>query len=191
MRFVVNLFAMLTVALVVGFGLSYLALTSWSPVGTMKVGPWVAWPEVGAPEPDPYTNAYLTRQAVLQLGRSEGIRFVAGTDSDGRTLDRNCRYRIDGSTPVAAFWTLMAVDEKGVDIARPDGMAEVVGTSLPRPADGSIEVRVSKRLAPGYWYEITGEGRFSLVLTLYDASIFSGLGSQVEKLPAILNEGCA
>lgn len=191
MRFLVHLFAMIAVALIVGFGTSYFALTDRSPIGTLRVGPWVAWTEVGSTTPDPYTRAHLARRAGLELGRSEGIRFVARTDSDGRPLVRACSYRIDGQTPTASFWTLVATDEDNVDVARPDGLRAVRSTNIARPADGSIEVSVSKTLAPGNWLEIAGTGPFRLVLTLYDAAIFTGLGSEVETLPAILNDGCS
>ena len=39
--------------------------------------------------------------------------------------------------------------------------------------------------------EITGDGPFSLVLTLYDSVIFSGLGSsETATLPSIIRESC-
>jgi hypothetical protein len=190
-RFVVHLLVAIGFALAVGFGLSYLALTDRAPIGTLRVGPWVAWTEIGSTDPDPYTRARIARQARLELGRSEGIEFVARNDSDGRPLDRNCRYRVDGQTPVARFWTLVAVGADGADIARPGGQRAMRSPTIARPSDGSVEIRVSRTLAPGNWLEITGQGRFRLVLNLYDAAIFSGLASEVERLPAILNEGCS
>ena len=110
LRFLLNLLAMLAVALVVGFGLTWYALTDGRLFGAYQIGPWTAWPEAGSPAPDPYTRAFLARSGALQLGQSEGLQFVATTDSDGQPLDRNCRYRIDGTTPAATFWTLVPVD---------------------------------------------------------------------------------
>src|SRR3990170_4069258 len=101
---------MIAVALGIGFGLSWYALSDGRLFGALQVGPWAAWPEAGAPAPDPYTKAHLSRTGALQLGQSEGLQFIASTDSDGRPLLRNCRYRIDGATPVATFWTLVALD---------------------------------------------------------------------------------
>ncbi len=94
---------MLAVALLVGFGLSWYALTDGRLFGAYQSGPWVAWPQAGSPDPDPYSRAFLSRNGALQLGQSEGLQFVATTDSDGRTLDRICAYRIDGTTPLATF----------------------------------------------------------------------------------------
>ena len=59
---------------------------------------------------------------MLQLGIERGLQFVAETDSDGKTLERSCTYRIDGKTPVATLWTLVAVDADGRNIAASDAL---------------------------------------------------------------------
>jgi hypothetical protein len=183
---------MLLVALLVGFGLSWYALNDGRLFGALEIGPWQAWKDVGAPAPDPYTRAFIARSGALELGATEGLQFVATTDSDNRRLDRNCRYRIDGTTPAARFWTLVPVSaEDGAPIARPDGPAVFQSARLSRAGDGSVELYVSKSLAPQNWLEITGEGAFNLVLTLYDTSSLSGVGSEVASLPSIIREACA
>ena len=111
MRFVLRLLLSIAVALAVGFGLSYYALTDGRLFGVAQVGPWHAWPDVGANAPNPYTRGHLARTAAFELGQSEGLQFTATTDSDGQPLTRACAYRIDGKTPLATFWTLVAQDE--------------------------------------------------------------------------------
>lgn len=182
---------MLVVALAVGFGLSYYALTAGQSVGGVRIGPWLAWPDAGKPAPNPYSRAYLTRAGALQLGQSEGLQFTATTDSNDRPLDRDCRYRIDGTTPVASFWTLAAVDADWVDIARAPSQPELRSSMLVRADDGAIIAYVSKRLSPENWLEITGTGPFALVLTLYDTSLLSGFAGGEDLLPSITREGCA
>jgi hypothetical protein len=191
LRFLVQLLSMVGVALVVGFGLSYYALTDGRLLGALRVGPWAAWPAVGAAAPDPYTQAYLARTGALQLGQGEGIVFTAADDSDGRPLVRACRYRIEGTTPVATFWTLQAVAADGSNIARPDGQLELQSRDVARANDGSLVLTVSKTLAPANWLEITGNGPFRLLLTLYDPSNLSGSGVAVQSLPTIRREACA
>lgn len=190
MRFLFNLLLMIVIALGVGFGLSYYTLADGRLIGAVKVGPWAAWPGVGAPSPDPYTRAYLARTGSLELGRSEGIAFTATTDSDGKPLDRSCRYRIDGTTPVAGFWTLQAIGADGDNIVPAKGQQALRSRSVARANDGSLLLYVSKTLAPDNWLEITGDGPFQLVLTLYDPSNLSGAGVAVQTLPAILKEVC-
>lgn len=189
MRFLLHLGLMIGVALTLGFGLSWYALSDGRLVGAIEIGPWQAWRDVGVPSPDPYTRAYIARTGGLELGASEGLQFIARTDSDNRGLDRACRYRIDGTTPAARFWTLVPVAPvNGIPIARPDGPLAFISTRLSRAGDGSFALHVSRTLAPQNWVEITGEGAFELVLTLYDTP---SVGGGIASLPAIIREGCA
>lgn len=181
---------MIGIALSVGFGLSWYALSDTGIVGSLRVGPWIAWREGGSPVPDPYTRAHLARAGALQLGASEGLQFVARTDSDGQRLDRDCRYRIDGSTPVAAFWTLVPVDLEHRIITRPGTPEAFNSTRVARATDGSLQLYVSRTISPRNWLEIDGAGPFQLVLTLYDTTSLAGASVAPSVLPSIIREAC-
>ena len=110
MRFLINLLLMLVVALSVGFGLSYYALSDGRLFGAQQYGPWTTWARAGAPEPDPYTRAFITRNAALQLGQAEGLQLVATSDSDGRASSVRCTlFGFPGNTAMAfiEFSTLL------------------------------------------------------------------------------------
>jgi hypothetical protein len=188
-RFVLHLLMMIAVALSVGFGLSYYALTDGRLFGAVQVGPWIAWPDVGSPAPNPYTRSLLAREAMLQLGQAEGLRFIASVDGDDQPLTRNCAYRIKGMTPLATAWTLVALDADGRNIAAPDSDQAMRSTGVARLNDGSIEIGVGTGLMPGNWLELTGSGPFTLVLNLYDTAAFSGFSSD-ESMPAISRGDC-
>lgn len=190
MRFLLNLMLMLAIALAVGFGLSWYALSDGRFFGAFQSGPWTAWVGAGSPAPDPYTRAFITRNAALQLGSAEGLQLIATTDSDGQHLDRACRYRIDGRTPTATFWTLIPVGPDGASIARADGPPGFHSARVSRANDGSMQLHIGKALRPLNWLEITGEGPFSLVLSLYDTVLFTGVGGNETALPSIIREGC-
>ena len=190
MRFLANLLLMLVVALAIGFGLSWYALNDGRLVGGAQLGPWTAWPRAGSANPDPYTRAYLARNGALQLGLAEGVQFVAVADSDGRLLDRSCRYRVDGNTSTATFWTLIPTTPDGLTIAQPDGPVGFQSNRIARANDGSMQLYVSKTLAPLNWLEITGAGSFWMVLTLYDTPVFSGVSTNETALPSIIREAC-
>lgn len=192
MRSLINLVVAVGLALVLGFGLSWYALTDGRLFGTLAIGPWVAWRDVGKPDPDPYTRAFIVRSGALELGASEGMQFTALTDSDNKRLERNCTYRIDGTTPPARFWTLTAIDpETGRLVTRPDGVPNMHSERLARAEDGSVVIRVGTALSPGNWLELSGTGPFALQLTLYDAASLAGLGTEPTSLPAIIREACA
>lgn len=190
MRFVLRLLLMIVVALAVGFGLSYHALTDGRYFGAVQLGAWVAWPDIGAPTPNPYTRAHIARDAAFQLGRSEGLQFIAGTDDDGEPLDLACAYLIEGRVPVSAFWTLAAVDGDWINIAAPDTDAALRSSEVARLDRGLLQIRVGTRLQPLNWLEVTGSGPFRLVLTLYDTTALSGFSSADMTLPAIKREDC-
>lgn len=190
MRFVFYLLMMIAVALGVGFGLSYYALTDGRLFGVAQVGPWHAWPDVGASAPNPYTRGHLARTAAFELGQAEGLQFTATVDSDGQALTRDCAYRIEGRTPLATFWTLVALDVTGINIAAPDTSSAIRSGNIARADDGSILVNVGTRLQPRTWLELTGTGPFKLVLTLYDTAAFSGFSSDAS-MPSIIRGDCA
>ena len=190
MRFVLRLLMSIAVALAVGFGLSYYALTDGRLFGAVTLGPWTTWPDIGSPTPNPYTRGHITRAAALQLGRSEGLQFIATTDSDGLPLDLSCSYRIDGHVPVSTFWTLAAVDEDWVNLAVPDAGAALRSSEIARTDDGALRIHVGTQLRPSNWLELAGSGPFSLVLTLYDTTALSSFASADVTMPSITQEGC-
>ena len=53
MRFVLRLLMSIAVALSLGFGLSYYALTDGRLFGAVSLRPWTAWPDIGSPNPNP------------------------------------------------------------------------------------------------------------------------------------------
>lgn len=183
---------MVSIALAIGFGLSWYALTDGKLFGTVEVGPWTAWRDVGRPSPDPYTRAFIVRSGGLELGAGEGMQFVAMNDDQGRRLTRACSYQIVGRTPTARFWTLVAVEpESGALVSRADGPPAVVSSRIARTADGGIVVNVGTTVRPLNWYELAGDGPFDLMLTLYDAASPSGATPEGFVLPTIRRERCA
>lgn len=191
MRFIVHLVLMLGLALCIGFGLSYYALTDGAIMTGYHNGPWTTFPRAGAPNPDPYSLAYITRKRELQLGLSEGISFIADTDSDGEALHTSCTYRIDGKMPLASFWTLAAEDRDGRNIARFADNPILDSRAVNRLQDGSLLLHVGSQLSPGNWLETRNDGNFRLQLRLYDAAAFSGSEDSIGILPSISKEVCA
>jgi hypothetical protein len=189
-RFVLGLIITVSVALLTGFGASYLALEDGRLFGALRIGPWAAWPGAGGGSVDPYTMAFLARTGRLQLGRSEGLRFTARTDSGGTPLRRECRYTIEGTTPVAAMWTLYARAPDASVIGEPSRRPAIDSVNLARQTDGGIAVHVGPRVRPGTWLATPGTGPYALVLNLYDTSVFAGLGATLDALPVIEPEGC-
>ena len=190
MRFLIHQLLFFGIALGVGFGLSYLALEKGQLFSTLRVGPWVAWSEVGSPQPDPYTRAHISRDAALELARAEGIRFVATQDSAGQNLLAQCTYRVDGTTPESSLWTLVAIAQDGSFATKPNAPLALRSDHLIYEGDGSFEIHIGPDLSHKNWLETSSTGALKLALTLYDSSVFSGFTSAANSLPSIFLEGC-
>lgn len=191
MRFIFYLLYSSAIALALGLGLSWYALTDGRLVGARQIGPWTAWPETGGEHPDPYTRAYLARNGFLQLGTSEGLQFAAETDSDGQTLERSCTYAIDGKTPAASLWTLVAADVNGRNIAVSDTLLALDSNHLSRASDGSAVIAVGPALSAGDWLEIGGRGPFHLLLSVYDTPIAGSPDWTTSEMPTITRRSCS
>lgn len=190
MRFLFHLVLFLGVSLGIGFGLSYIALEKGALFGTIRVGPWLAWSQVGIPEPDPYTQAFMARNGALELARAEGIRFTAENDSNGQTLRRECSYRLKGTMPTSAMWTLLATDKEGISVTRQGAILALNNSRLVRESNGSVILYAGPVLREKNWLDIRGNGPFLLILNLYDSAIFSNLDAGESLLPSITLEGC-
>lgn len=191
MGFILRLLLGLAVALSVGFGLSYYALTDGRLFAAVRIGPWAAWPDVGQPMPDPYTRAFLARNGILQLGSAEGIQFTAFTDQEGQPLFSGCTYRVAGLVPGASFWTLEATDLEGTNIAADADLMVLQSERIARSGNGALLAHVGPHLASGNWLETTGEVPFRLQLTLYDVNVSSGSAATIEQMPSITRMRCS
>ncbi len=89
---------------------------------------------------------------------------MAAIDSDGRPLDRACRYRIDGTTPVATFWTLSRRrPTRRASITRADAPAPLsTAPASPAPMTARWSSMSAARWRRSNWLEITGDGPFAL-----------------------------
>lgn len=188
-----SLLIALALAVAVGGGAASvgMVLNSQEGIGAVSVGPWTAFPDIGTPDADPYSKARVARDGVLALGRAEGLSFVADRDSTGVTLRSECSYRLEGSLPVARFWTLYATDR--AHMALKSGIrrdASLHSLEVLRQPDNSISVSVGVRPEPGNWLAVGGVGAMNLVLTLYDTPIASSTGLSGIEMPRIVRVQC-
>jgi hypothetical protein len=181
----------LVIAIGLGGGSVWYALNAQSGVGAIRIGPWTAFPDIGTPEADPYTQARVAREGVLPLGRAEGLAFVADKDSNGAALRRECRYSIDGPFPTARFFTLYAADAMLdlIETGRPR-RAVLQSQQLLRRSDDTALISTGRQPRPGNWLAVNGTGPLAFVLTFYDTPIASSTGLSDVKLPEIRKAGC-
>lgn len=180
----------LLLALGLGLGSAYLVLNGAPPFGSLRLGPWQAWPKLGSREADPYMRAITARRGEVPLAVGEGLTFTATVDSEGRRLDSACSYRIGSMVPVARLWTLTLYDEAGRLPASELGRSGFTSAEIIRDAEGRFTVALSRDLQPGNWLQLPASGPFSLVLRLYDTPGAAGVGLDDSTVPAIQRLEC-
>lgn len=184
---------LVTLVIAVGGGAAsvWYALQAQEGVGAVTVGSWTAYPNMGAPDADPYSKARSAREGLLALGRAEGIIFIATRDASGDPLSRNCSYAVEGSTPPARFWTLYAADRslKLLDSGRRRKPA-VQSLAILRNADNSFAIEIGPKASPGNWLPVDGTGPMALILTFYDSPVAGTIGVEDVEMPQVLRTGC-
>lgn len=153
------------------------------------VGPWIAYPDNGTADADPYYRAKVAVTGSLPLGRAEGLVFQASRDDDGNTLLAQCTYLVVGQTPPARFWTLRAEAETAAPLV-PDSASTLHSRSVVRTADNGVEIAVGALPAPGNWLRTGGQGDMKLMLTIYDALVKGGPMADTMTMPSIRRTGC-
>lgn len=183
----------LFLAMSLGGGIAsvWYALNTNRSFGAISYGVWIAYPDAGTPDADPYSTARRARDAELSLGQAEGLPFYAKTDSEGRTLSGLCNYRLDGNVPAARFWTLHAADLALNPIeAPPLRNSALHSRQLLRAADNAFTIRMGPDAAAGNWISVSSSSAVVFVLTLYDTPIATTVTSEGSDFPAIVRMNC-
>lgn len=191
LKTVLGIFLVLCIS-VIGGGVSlWYTLRSQEGLGAVTIDGWTAFPDIGTANADPYSKARVAREAILALGRAEGLAFSAQRDSTGVVLQRQCEYRLDGSVPTARLWTLHANSRSGSLIGSGRLRAPALHSAeLLRMPDNTGSISVGAQPRPGNWLAVSGSGPMVLVLTLYDTTIASSTGLANISLPQIVRVGC-
>ncbi len=178
----------------IGMGSAWYMTQSIQPLDAIELGSWVASPNAGTPDADPYSRARLARTGELPLGSGEGLALVARTDSSGRGLQSDCIYRVLGQTPQARLWTLSVEAADGRALASGDNITAVGSDGLFRQGDGGLNVIVAPTPQAGIWLASNGAERsdspIRLVARLYDTPARTVTALTNFVMPTISRERC-
>lgn len=191
MRLLLGTLFALVVAAAVGLGATYLALTRGAAFGALRVGAWTAWPKTGTLDADPYARAEIARTGRLPVALGDGVMFVAKADDNGKRLDGRCEVAIAGVTPAARFWTLTLYNPEGALVPNSINRYDFTSQEIVRRGDGSFEIVVAPRAAPGNWLPTGGIDRYTLALRFYDTAV--GVATKEGReipMPAVKTRSC-
>lgn len=185
---IINAIMFVGIAILGGLGSSWFMIEKGSRLTTRSSGPWTTWTAAGRADADPYTRAHFLRRGMLPVSATLSLSYQASTDSDGQALYSSCDYSIEGSEPLAAFWSLSVFDEKGGAIPNPADRFSFNSATIMRPANGMLDVRLSRNARPGNWLPTGGAGRITLMMTIDEPEANDDRRAAV--LPAIRRISC-
>jgi hypothetical protein len=179
------------VAIVIGLGTTWFALTQGAAFGAITIGAWTAWPKTGTADVDPYARASIARNGELPIGSGDGVAFFALTDDRGQPFDGRCDVTLKGTTPQARFWTLTLYDRQGRFVANSIDRQGFTSQEIVRQTDGSFVIFAAPRARAGNWLPTGGVERYVLVLRLYDTPVgVTTRASRETPMPSITTEQC-
>lgn len=191
MRLLLGTLFALAVAVAIGLGGTYLALTRGASFGALTVGSWTAWPKTGTADADPYARASIARTGQLPVALGDGVSFTARADDTGKPLDGRCDVVLAGVTPAARFWTLTLYNPEGELAANSIGRHGFTSQEIVREADGRFEIVVAPRAQPGNWLPTGGIEHYVLILRLYDTAVgVSTRAGREVPMPSIVTRNC-
>ncbi len=182
-----------TLAIAIGGGAAsvWYTLQAQEGIGAVTIGNWTAYPNMGAPDADPYSKARAAREGILALGRAEG---------PGLLLQPRCRRRHavaqmflpdrrrHAAGPVLDV--LCGRPVAGDACRRPPAQAGANSLAILRNPDNSFAITVGPDATPGNWLSVSGDGPMVFVLTFYDTPVSGSTGIADIELPQVLRTGC-
>ncbi|MBL0371048.1 DUF1214 domain-containing protein [Rhizobium sp. KVB221] len=174
-----------------GIGSAVMMLNASSGFGSIRIGPWAAFPQAQTAAADPYAQSHRARAGRLLFGSAEGLMFQADVDDDGRRLSASCTYEMSGQTPPARFWTLFAANSENEPLDPGDDLPSAFNAwNVLRQADGSFRIQISANAQPGNWLAVRRGRPFRLVLALLDTPTAGSSGVLDIAMPSIRKVGC-
>ena len=179
------------VGLGLGLAMTFFAVERGMGFGAVQAGPWTGWPKTGTRDADPYARAVLARTGETPVGITEGLNFLARTDSGGALLDPRCTYTVGSSSPPARYWTLTALGPQGRSFDQARLREGFTSAEILRQSDGGFEITISATARPGNWLQIPADQPFLLMLRLYDTSLSASANSiDAQIMPKVTRGRC-
>ena len=150
-----------------GLAMTFFAVERGMGFGAVKAGPWTGWPKTGTRDADPYARAVLSRTGEMPVGITEGLSFIARTDSSGALFDPRCSYELGGAIPPARYWTLTAVSPAGYVLDTSNRRVGFTSSEIVRQTDGGFAIAVSATARPGNWLQVPADRRMLVLARIH------------------------
>ena len=160
---------------------------------SVQVGAWRSNLQAGSVDADMYTRATVAVNALLALGRSETMYFVATHDDTGHALRSQCIYRISGVPPKARWWSITAYADDMFLFDAPNAHYSLNGSTAHLDASGAFALTIGPTEQAGtYWLPTPGQRPVVLTLRLYNPDPTLQAAPQTLRAPSVQKMGdCA
>jgi hypothetical protein len=179
------------IAIGLGSTLTYFSLGGAGFI-PLVIGQWVAFPQAGTLNADPYSKAKLMREPFLALGAAEGVMFFAHYDEKGVPLSGLCDYEIVGKNPSARLWTMFIVNTDYTSLQLDDinWPTFLNARSIIYHNATDFRISVASKARTDNWIAVSREKNFIVVMTLYDTAIVTNKGMIETLMPTLKKLNC-
>lgn len=189
-RFAIGL-ALYLGAVALGLGSAWWVLKKAPWMNTsVTVGAWKGNMRAGSPDADMYTRASVALNALLALGRDETMYFIATHDDQGRALQSQCSYRIEGTPPKARWWSVTAYADDLFLFDAPNQHYSLNGSTAVLNAQGHFSLTTGPQAVDtSFWLPTPGKTGVLLALRLYNPDLSLQAAPASLQAPSITRVG--
>jgi len=182
------------VSSIAGLGLGVISaqmlIDGYGSFFTASHGPWVSWPTAGTRSSNPYVRAHYLVHDRLPISQFEINELEARVDSQGKPLDGNCTYEIDGVMPKTRWWSLYTFSQESSSRQTLPKRAGIGSQQIFYQNDGRFKIKLSNEPQTGNWLVPAGTDGLVIVLRHYNPTRSITNQFNFDKLPTITRGNC-
>lgn len=167
LRFVVQILS----AIILGLGLTAIALSTGSGLAAKRQNGWISWEQAGHINADPYTRAFIAKTGQLPIPGQIANTYYALSDNAYRRLHTSCTYRVESPAVAARWWSIAAYNHDGLIFSNDLNRYSFNASNSLIHFDGSFRIYLSQTPSPENWIPLGNSGPFILVFRLYRAEL--------------------
>lgn len=181
----------LILGIIAGIASADYSIKNFSGFGKRKEGIWVSAPNASSKQSEPYEKAYDIHNAIITLGKAEGLSFWTKIDSKGEKLNPKCTYKLSGRGLPAEFFTIYAANYKLAPLTYNSDYPEVlISRTIIKDNDQSYNIYVSPHTHEQNWLAVNSADPYMLVINLYNTPLVSPSGLRTVEMPSITKISC-
>ena len=176
--------------LAVGLGSAWWVVTKAGGRG-VEVGGWSGSTVTGSADADPWTRAQVAVRGLLALTKDQAIYLTAKSDSSGRRLNEDCRYRVSGGPLPGKWWSVTVYAADNYLPLNDDYALSFDATEVTPDGQGRWTAQLAAaREGEGAWASTRKAGAFDVTLRIYNPTPAAQADFRAIPVPKIERLSC-